>query len=63
MQRNNSLSIKVALCTTQDKMVCEKLKFKITVYFVTSVHRSVLNIVITTLINKQKDRMHLTFKI
>ena len=41
-------------------MVCEKLKFKIIVYFVTSVYTSILNIVITTLwhkiIKKQKDR-------
>ena len=40
-------------------MVYEKLKFK-TVYFVTSLHRTILNIVITTLchkhINKQESR-------
>ena len=34
-----NIIVKVALCTTEDKiMVCEKWKFKITVYFVTSVH-------------------------
>ena len=41
-------------------MVCENLKFKITVYFVTCVHRSILNIVSIKLyhesINKKKDR-------
>ena len=41
-------------------MVCKKLKFKITVYFVTSVQRLILNIVSTILkhknINKKKDR-------
>ena len=41
-------------------MVCENLKFKIIVYFVTCVHRSILNIVSTKLyhenINKKKDR-------
>ena len=41
-------------------MVCEKLKFKITVYFVTSVHTMVLNIVSSKLlhenINKHKNR-------
>ena len=41
-------------------MVCEKLKYKITVHYVTSVHRSILNIVSTKLkhfknINKKKD--------
>ena len=36
-------SVKVALCTTEEKMVCEKLKIKITVYFATCVHRSILN--------------------
>ena len=33
-------------------MVCEKMKFKITVYFVTNVHKMVLNIVSS----KYKDR-------
>ena len=41
-------------------MVFENLKLKIIVYFVTSVYRSILNIVSTKLyhknINKQKDR-------
>ena len=41
-------------------MVCENLKIKITVYFITCVHRSILNIVSTKLyhenINKKKDR-------
>ena len=41
-------------------MVCENLKFEITVYFVTSVHKSILKIVSTKLyhknINKKKDR-------
>ena len=40
-------------------MLCEKMKFKIIEYFVTSVHRSILNIVSIKLkhknINKQKD--------
>ena len=40
-------------------MVCEKLKIKITVYFVTSVHKVILNIVSSKLkhenINKHKD--------
>ena len=31
------------------KNTCEKLKFKISVYFVTCVHRSILNIVSTKL--------------
>ena len=43
------ICIKVALCTTGITlsiiMVCENLKFKITVYFVTSVHKMILNIV------------------
>ena len=41
-------------------MVCEKLKFKITIYFVACVHRLIFNIVSTKLlrknINKKKDR-------
>ena len=41
------------------KMVCEKLKFEITVYFVTCVQRLILNNVSTKLwhrnINKNKD--------
>ena len=49
----------MALCANEDKNTCEKLKFKISVYFVTCVHRSILNIVSTKLyhenINKQKD--------
>ena len=40
-------------------MICEKLKFKITVHFATCVHRSILNNVLTKLqhkyINKMKD--------
>ena len=37
--------LKVALCANSEKkMVYEKLKFEITVYFVTSVHRSILNL-------------------
>ena len=38
-------------------MVCEKLKFKITVYFVTSVHKMIINIVSLKIKNnKHKDR-------
>ena len=39
------LLIKVALCTTEDKEYVKKMKFKITVYFVKSVHKMILNIV------------------
>ena len=44
---------KVALCTTTE----DKLKFKITVYFVTSVQRLILNFISAKLqhINNQKD--------
>ena len=41
----NQLNLKVALCTTEDKLYVKKMKLKITVYFVTSVHKMLLNIV------------------
>ena len=48
-------------------MVFEKLKFKITVYFVTCVHKSILNIASTKLwhknINIKKDRDAFDLKI
>ena len=40
---------KVALCTTEDKWYVKKMRFKITVYLVTSVYKMVLNIVSTKL--------------
>ena len=43
-------------------MICAKLKFKITVYYVTSEHRFILTIVLTS-IKYKKVEMHLTFKI
>ena len=39
------------------KIVCEKLKFKITVYFVTCVHRSILNIDSTKSYHKDVKKM------
>ena len=48
-------------------MVSEKLQFKITVYFVTSAYRSILNNVETKLqdknVNKQKDRVSFDLQI
>ena len=44
-----TISVKVALCATEGKWREKNLKFKITVYYVTSVHRFILNIVSTKL--------------
>ena len=41
----NKYALKLALCTTDDKWYVKKLKFKITVYFVTRLHKMILNIV------------------
>ena len=41
----NRKNLKVALCTAEDKLYVKKMKLKIIVYFVTGVHKILLNIV------------------